>query len=104
MMAKRFLFETPDQLKEAAAFCAEGSAAKVMNVARIWNAEKRKKERTPWDGKIGVSFYTEERKRMACVFRFSTGGELCTIGWLKYNAALRWCEEHLKRLEQGDAD
>lgn len=98
-MAKRFLFETPEQLKEVAGLCLDGSAAKVMNVARMWSAERRKKQHTPWDGKIGASFYTEEHKRCACVFRLSTGDGLCVMGWLKYNLALRWCETHLRRLD-----
>lgn len=98
-MAKRFIFETPKQLKEIVDLCKNGSAGKVMNVAVMWSAEKRKKEITPWDGKIGVSFYLEEHERHACVFRFSTNGEICVIGWLKYNAALHWCEANLRRLD-----
>ena len=98
-MAKRFVVENPEQLKELAGLCADGSTAKVMNVARVWSTEWRKKEHTPWDGKIGVSFYSEDRKRYACVFRLGTGNEACTIGWLKYTPALHWCDQTLKRMD-----
>ena len=48
---------------------------------------------------IRDSFYTEGRERKACVFRFGTNDQICVLGWLKYNAALKWCEENLERGE-----
>jgi len=95
-MAKRFVFRTPEQLKEVVELCKDGSAGKVMSVAKVWSATSRQKEKTPWDGKIGVSFYTEGGERKACVFRFSTNDQLCVLGWLKYNPALKWCRENLE--------
>lgn len=47
----------------------------------------------------GASFYTEGRERKACVFCFGTNDQICVLGWLKYNAALKWCEENLERGE-----
>lgn len=96
-MAKRFVFRNPEQLKAIVELCKDGSASKVMNVARVWSVTCRQKEKTPWDGKIGASFYTEGRERKACVFRFGTNDQICVLGWLKYNAALKWCEENLER-------
>lgn len=98
-MAKRFVFSTPEQLKEIAALCKDGNTTKIINTARVWSVTCRQKEKTPWDGRICVSFYTEGRERKACVFRFGTNNEKCVLGWLKYNAALKWCEEHLKLAE-----
>lgn len=98
-MAKRFFFRNPEQLKAIVELCKDGSASKVMNVARVWSVNCRQKEKTPWDGKIGASFYTEGRERKACVFRFGTNDQICVLGWLKYNAALKWCEENLERGE-----
>lgn len=91
-MAKRFLFDDPQQLKEIELLTKEGS---VMNVARVWSAARRKSEKTAWDGKIGVSFYTEGRERLAVVFRLTFGDEPKEIAKLKYAPALKWCNEHL---------
>lgn len=35
-MAKRFVFRNPEQLKAIVELCKDGSASKVMNVARVW--------------------------------------------------------------------
>lgn len=91
-MAKRFFFDDPQQLKEIELLVKEGS---VMNVARVWSVARRKSEKTAWDGKIGVSFYTEGRERFAVVFRIAFGDELKEIAKLKYSPALKWCNEHL---------
>lgn len=91
-MAKRFFFSDPQQLKEVEALAKEGS---VLNVARVWSVAKRKSDKTAWDGKIGVSFYTEGRERLAVVFRIAFGDELKEIARLKYAPALKWCTEHL---------
>lgn len=80
-MTKRFYFTTPQQLKEIEAFAKDGS---VMNVARVWSVAKRKSDKTAWDGKIGVSFFTEGRERLAVVFRIAFGDELKEIAKLKY--------------------
>lgn len=77
--------------------CKDGSASKVMNdVARVWSATCRQKKKTPWDGKIGASFYTEGRERKACVFCFGTNDQICVLGWLKYNAALNGARKTLR--------
>ena len=98
-MTKRFVFSNPDQLKEIAALCKDGNSAKVINVEKVWNVTCRQKEKTPWDGKIGASFYTEGRERKACVFRFGANDQMCVLGWLKYNAALEWCRANLEEAQ-----
>ena len=98
-MGKRFVFRNPEQLKEIAALCKENSASKIMNVAQVWSATCRQTGKTAWDGRIGVSFQVEARERKAYVFRFGTNDQICVLGYLKYNAALKWCEENLKKIE-----
>ena len=46
-MAKRFVFRNPEQLKAIVELCKDGSASKVMNVARVWSVTCRQKEKTP---------------------------------------------------------
>lgn len=96
-MAKRYVFSDPEQLKAIAALSKEGSACKIMNVAKVWSVTCRQKEKTPWDGKIGVFFHTEGSKRRACVFLRGMDDDMQVLSWLKYGAALHWCEEHLER-------
>lgn len=98
-MAKRFKFSHPDQLKEIAAFSKDGKDEQIRRTAIVWSATQRQKGKTPWDGRIGVSFYTEGRERKACVFRFSTNDQMYVLGWLKYNTALEWCRENLVEAE-----
>lgn len=95
-MAKCFKFSNPEQLKEVAVFCKEGN---VLNTARVWSVTCRQKERTPWDGKICVSFSSEGRERRAVVYRIGTGGEHKELAKLKYAPALAWCSENLSRLD-----
>lgn len=94
-MTKRFIFNHPDQLKGIATLCKDGSASSIMNVAKVWSVTRRQKGEAPWDGKISASFYTEGRERKACVIRLGTNDRVSVIGWLKYNPALKWCEDNL---------
>lgn len=96
-MVKRFVFNHPAQLKEIAKLCKDSGNTMIVNTAKVWSSVMRQKEKTPWDGRIGVSFYTEGRERKACVFRFGTNDQMRELGFLKYNAALKWCEAHLKQ-------
>lgn len=93
MAAKRFTFITPDQLKQITPLIKSGN---VLNIAQVWNTARKKSGHTPWDGKIGVSFYTSGRERRAEVFRISTGDDVIILATLKYNSALSWCSEHLQ--------
>lgn len=72
-MAKRFVFRNPEQLKAIVKLCKDGSASKVMNVARVWSVTCRQKE--------------------------GTNDQMCVLGWLKYNAALEWCRENLEEAQ-----
>ncbi len=95
-MTKRFVFDTPEQLKDIGGLVKEGN---ILNVVRIWRVAKMKSATTAWDGKIGISFYTEGRERCASVFRLSVGGELKEMAKLKYAPALNWCREHLRAID-----
>lgn len=93
---KKYVFGNPEQLKSIVHLCKDGSSTSITNVARVWSVTCRQKGKAPWDGKIGASFYTEGRERKACVFRVDTNGRENVIGWLKYNPALKWCEDNLE--------
>ena len=103
-MAKRFVFRNPEQLKAIVELCKDGSASKVMNVARVWSVTCRQKEKTPWDGKIVVSFSADRRGRYAGVLRYGTDDTPAVeIAVLKYNAALDWCNKNLQLSSTADA-
>lgn len=93
-MAKQYIFQHPDQLKEIVAMCKD-NPSQIVNTARMWSVVTRQ-GKTTWDGKIGVSFFSQGPERKACVFRLGTNNQRHVLGWLKYNAALKWCEEHLQ--------
>lgn len=97
ILAKRFIFEHPSQLKAVVEYCKTGSSS-VTNTARMWSSVQRQ-GKTTWDGKIGASFYTEGRERLACVFRLGMNGQLHEIGQLKYTPALKWCSDNLRKTE-----
>lgn len=96
-MTKRFIIQAPYQLKEITQFCKDDSS-KVMNVARVWSSVKRQ-GKTTWDGKIGVSFHTDGRERFASVFRVGMNDQMYVLGQLKYTPALKWCFDHLRKVE-----
>ena len=91
-MARRFLVDTPDMLLELKEFVKEGD---VSRVASVWNVTRRKKGARRWDGKIMVSFYTEEKKRIASLFRLTAAGVCEEFAKLKYTQALDWCKTNL---------
>ena len=91
-MARRFLVDTPDMLLELKEFVKEGD---VSRVASVWNVTRRKKGACSWDGKIMVSFYTEEKKRIASLFRLTAAGVCEEFAKLKYTQALDWCKVNL---------
>ncbi len=91
-MARRFLVDTPDMLATLQEFVKEGN---VSHVASVWNVTRRKKGACSWDGNIMVSFYTEEKKRIASVFRLTAAGTCEEFAKLKYAQALDWCKLNL---------
>ena len=97
MMAKQYFFRHPDQLKEISSLCKD-DPSQIVNTARIWSVITRQ-GKTTWDGKIGISFFTQGTARKACVFRLGMDNQRHALGGLKYNAALKWCEEHLQTAE-----
>lgn len=93
MATTRFVLQTPEELRALVPFIKEG---KVEQVAAVWSATRRKNGGTcSWDGKISVSFRTEGRKRIATVFRITSGDEVKEIALLKYTPALNWCMGNL---------
>ncbi len=97
-MTKLYCFDGPEQLKEIAKLCKDGSQ-RVMNVAKIWNSAKVKNGTTPWDGKVMVRFSTEGTSRKAEVIRSGFGGTTYSIAELRYNLALQWCVQHLRKVD-----
>ena len=93
-MLKKYHIATPEQLKELNTFAKEGSAAPM---ATVWSAKLRKDGTSPWDNAIFAVFKTD-RGRKAWIGR--KVGEGMTVNTsLKYNPALKWCEDNLKRVE-----
>ena len=73
-MTKLFAVDSPESLREIAAFVKQGS---VYNVATVWSATRRQQnDMCVWDGKILVSFYTSEKSRCAVVFRITASEEI----------------------------
>lgn len=92
-MAKRFIIDCPEQLREIESrkILKEGS---LVNLARVWRIAQHQGKDT-WNGKIGVCFMTEGRERVASVYRRKSNGDDVIIARLKYNPALEWCRENL---------
>ena len=93
-MEKQYLIETPEQLKELNGFAKDGNA---LNFAKIWTVKLRRDGMSPWDGKV-FALFTTERGRKAYIARRSRAGMTMNVS-LKYNPALKWCEDNLKRVE-----
>ena len=90
-MIKRYHVETPDQLKELNGFAKQGSAE---NLVKMWNVALRKDGKAPWDKSIFAVFDTS-RGRKAYIGRKLGEGMTVNVS-LKYNPALKYCEDHLK--------
>ena len=89
---KRYHIETPEQLRELASFTKEGSAEQI---ASTWSAKRRKAGKTPWDNDI-YAVFIGGKNRKACIARKDANGNQTVFVWLKYNYALKWCEQNLK--------
>lgn len=72
---------------------------RIVNTARVWSSAQRRQGTTPREGRIFASFKTENGSRRASVWRHGVNGQVLVLGTLKYNPALKWCSEHLKREE-----
>lgn len=92
-MTKRYIIKSPYQLKNIIQFC-KSDICKMMNVARVWSSTQRQGI-TTWDGKIGISFRTDGRERIASVYRIGLNEQEFELVRLKYTPALKWCEENL---------
>lgn len=95
-MARRFMVATPRELSELRTFQKDGD---VSRVASVWNATRRRNGECRWDGKIFVSFYIEEKNRIASVFRVTAAGVCEEFAKLKYAPALDWCKANLHGTE-----
>ena len=96
-MSRIFLVPDAETLARMEHLCKGGTT--VKNFAKVWNAQKRAKGQTIWDGKIGVWFGPFGEGRMAKVYRTDAKGDRYTIALLKYNPALEWCRENLNQAE-----
>ena len=95
MAAKRFHVARPDQLQCLVKY-AKTNAPSVARTARIWKNAKEKKGDTRWDTGIYACF-SGDLDREAALFRYCDG-DMVEFGKLKYNLALAWCEQHLRRV------
>lgn len=97
-MAKLFIVDSPERLRELAQFIKAGS---ISSVAAVWSAARRKQGGScSWDGRIMVSFYTSGKSRNAVVFRIPAAEETEEMATLKYTPALAWCYEHLQEVRR----
>ena len=94
MAAKRFHISRPDQLQSLVQF-AKTNACTVARTARIWKIA-RQKGKTRWDKGIYAGF-SGDMARKAALFRV-VDDELVEFADLKYNLALAWCEQNLRRV------
>lgn len=94
---KRFHVKTPDQLREFEPYIKTGN---VERIASVWNAKLRKDGKSPWDNAIYAVFAQAGRSRKASIMRSGTDGNMLVVAELKYNPALEWCRENLKRSEE----
>lgn len=94
MAAKRFHIAAPEQLRGLSAFVKDG---KLDTLASVWAAMKRRNGPTRWDDRIYVGF-SGDQSRTAEVVRVGTNDDVVRCATLKYNLALKWCEQHLRRV------
>ena len=95
MAAKRFHIEKPEQLQSLMKY-AKTNDASIARMARIWKNAKQKKGQTRWDTGVYACF-SGDMSREAVLYRASED-EMIGFGKLKYNMALAWCEQHLRRV------
>lgn len=93
-MRKQYHIETPEQLKELNKFAKDGSAA---SMAAVWSTKLRKDGKSPWDNAIFAIFETDNGRK-AWIGRKSGAGMTVNTS-LKYNPALKWCEQNLERAD-----
>lgn len=93
-MMKQYHIKTPEQLKQLNEYAKEGSAA---SLASVWSTKVRKDGKSPWDNAIFAIFETDNGRK-AWIGRKAGAGMTVNTS-LKYNPALKWCEENLKRVE-----
>lgn len=94
MAAKRFHVSKPRELRALEEFLRTGSLRAMVTV---WSAVARKHEKTSWDDAIYVGF-SGDRARVAEVIRINPDGRIVYCATLRYNLALRWCEQNLRQI------
>lgn len=94
MAAKRFHVARPTELRALTEFVKEG---KLSSMASVWTAMARRTGETRWDNAIYVGF-SGDRHKDAEVVRINAEGELVYCATLRYNLALRWCEQNLRQI------
>lgn len=99
-MTRMYTIREPEQLVELEKFAkGVGSTSSLANLAKVWNAEKRKGKKTPWEDAIFLIFESKGRGRRAQVYRMKTREEKRVMADMKYSPALEWAREHLEEVE-----
>ena len=99
MKIKSYHIASPEQLNELGVLTKD--TERLKQIRSVWSIALRKKGKTPWDHAIFAEFYSYGGTRKAVIVRISNNKIL--VADLKYNAALKWCKEHLK-LEREEED
>ena len=95
MATKIFHISDPVELREISAFLKEGS---TIALAAVWNAAINKGRKTKFDDTV-FAVFSGGKKRTARIVRLLTDGQPISNVTLKYNQALKWCEEYLEQVD-----
>ena len=95
-MAREFIIDSPEQLRELGRYVKSGS---VLSVATVWSATRRGTGASPLDGRIYAGFGASGRGRKAQVYRYGINDTKRIMADLKYTPALTWCQENLEAVD-----
>ena len=94
MASKVYRIEEPRQLMELEKFAKETPSG-LNSVIRVWQANRRKNGKTPWDNSFHVVF-SGTRERKAYILRLDAKYTPVQKVPVRYNLAMHYCEEHLE--------
>lgn len=101
MKIKSYHIASPEQLNELGVLAKD--TERLKQIRSVWSIARRKKGKSPWDHAIFAEFYSYGNTRKAVIVRISVNNDEVLVADLKYNAALKWCKDHLK-LEREEED
>ena len=95
-MVKRYMIETPGQLRELYALHPAGNP-RMDCLARVWRAQDALRSANHANPPIPSMAYVEfdTRLRRAIVCKTINGRDEC-VGTMPYNKAIRYCKENLR--------